>query len=87
MAHKGEPMLFNNRIRQEDLPLTLLEQQYIKLSSEGLSIAEIGARIFRSPHTVKRELSYCYKKLKARNRAHAVALYIRNYENNAQGHG
>ena len=82
MSRKGEPILFSNRPRQEDLPLTALEQRYLGLSSEGFSIAEIAAIVFRSHHTVRRELSYCYSKLKARNRAHAVALYIRNYEEN-----
>lgn len=73
----SEGQLFTNRKRQEDLPLTQLEEKYMWLSCEGLTIQEIAKSMFRAYQTVRTELSYCYRKLRARNRVHATAIFIK----------
>jgi DNA-binding NarL/FixJ family response regulator len=58
-------------------PLTGREREVLELMAEGLTNAEIGARIHCSPLTVKTHVSHLLTKLEARDRAAAVARAIR----------
>ncbi len=44
----------------------------LKLASEGLNNAQIGARLYISPKTVKTHLQNIYEKLDARSRTEAA---------------
>lgn len=52
--------------------LSAREQEVLALVAEGATNAEIAARLFLSPHTVKQHTSSLYRKLAVRNRAQAV---------------
>lgn len=58
-------------------PLTVREREVLELMAEGLTNAEIGARIHCSPLTVKTHVAHLLAKLEARDRAAAVARSIR----------
>ncbi|WP_099051231.1 helix-turn-helix transcriptional regulator [Mycobacterium asiaticum] len=52
--------------------LTLMEQDVVRLTSEGLSNKEIGARLFISPRTVQTHLTHVYAKLGITSRVQLV---------------
>lgn len=58
-------------------PLTPRETEILRLAAAGMSVAEIGSRLYLSPNTIKTHLSHLYAKLGARNRSQAIraALY------------
>ena len=58
-------------------PLTEREIQILRLVAEGLSNEEIGARLFLSDQTVKKQLSGVLQKLHLANRAQAAAYAVR----------
>ncbi len=60
-----------------DRRLSSREIEVLALISEGLGNREIGDRLFVSEETVKSHLRKILAKLRARSRAHAVALGIR----------
>ncbi len=49
------------------------EVEILRLVADGLSDAEIAARLFLSPHTVHRHVANIRTKLRAPSRAAAVA--------------
>jgi pimeloyl-ACP methyl ester carboxylesterase len=60
-----------------DTPLTLREAQVLRLVAEGLSDAEIAARLIVSPHTVHRHVANIRTKLSQPSRAAAAAYAAR----------
>ena len=54
--------------------LTGRELDIIERIAQGASIAEIGARLFISPHTVKTHVKNIYRKLEAHTRLQAVRI-------------
>lgn len=58
--------------------LTEREIQLLKLVVEGLSNKEIGARLFLSDQTVKKQLSNMLQKLHLNNRVQAAVYAVRN---------
>ena len=61
------------RLGQE---LTPREVQVLRLAANGRSNAEIGHELFLAENTIKSHLARAYKKLGARDRAHAIALAL-----------
>lgn len=55
-------------------PLSPSELEILPLMAEGLSDKEIGAEIWRAVDTVKTHNRRMFKRMGARNRAHAIAL-------------
>jgi DNA-binding CsgD family transcriptional regulator len=58
--------------------LTTTEKQLLELASNGLNNREIGNILEVSERTVKNKFYKLFKTIKAKNRAHAVALAFRN---------
>jgi two-component system response regulator DesR len=62
--------------RQEEepaaAPLSEREREVLSLMAAGETNAEIAARLYLSPHTIKDHASSVYRKLGVRNRAEAV---------------
>ena len=56
---------------------TMREIEVLQLISDGLAKREIGDRLFLSEETVKSHVRHILAKLRARSRAHAVALGLR----------
>lgn len=57
--------------------LTAPELQALTLAANGLSVPQIGARLFKGSETVKTQLGRARLKLGAQNTAHAVAIAVR----------
>lgn len=57
--------------------LTTRELEVLRLLAEGLSAAEIGARLHLSESTVKSHVGHIYQKLGATNRAQALMTAMR----------
>ncbi|MGW1533906.1 helix-turn-helix domain-containing protein [Streptomyces aureus] len=56
--------------------LTARQRQVLLLVANGHTNAQIGARLNLHPRTVDRHLAETYKRLGARDRAHAVAISL-----------
>lgn len=52
--------------------LTSMETKVLQLRAQGYTRKEIAEKVFRSPSTISNHLISIYKKLEARNSAHAV---------------
>jgi PAS domain S-box-containing protein len=68
------------RLRSDGQPvprLTPREGEVLQLAADGRSTREIAAQLVVSPGTVKTHLHHIYAKLKARDRASAVATAMR----------
>lgn len=65
------------RIPQFNETLSAREIEVLTLFSDGLGYAEIGARLFIAPVTVKTHMVRIGMKLGSRNRAHSVKLGLR----------
>jgi two-component system response regulator DegU len=59
-------------------PLTAEESELLRLMAEGLSYADIAARIFVSERTVRRRIQTLLDKLEVVDRVQAVAMAIRH---------
>lgn len=57
---------------EQPIGLSAREREVLDLIATGATNAEIGRRLFLSPHTVKDHTSALYRKLGVRNRAEAV---------------
>jgi DNA-binding NarL/FixJ family response regulator len=66
--------LFPPKTSQPAPLLSAREREVLELISSGATNAEIAAKLYLSPHTVKEHTSSVYRKLGARNRAEAVQL-------------
>jgi DNA-binding NarL/FixJ family response regulator len=71
----AEPLRALSRLRA---PLTEREQQVLRGMAEGKSNAEIGRDLFVSEDTIKTHARRLFRKLGARDRAHAVAVGFRS---------
>lgn len=56
---------------------TLRESQVFDLIMDGMTTKECALALRLSPKTVETHLFHCRRKLGARTRAHAIALYLR----------
>ncbi len=65
------------RERNGQARLSVRERQLLELAAEGLTTAEIAARLFLSPNTVKTYWQRLYDKLGVGDRASAVAEALR----------
>lgn len=63
---------------QPQSPLTQEEQRLMRQMADGLSFAEIAARVFLSERTVRRHVQALLEKLGAADRVQAVAIALRN---------
>lgn len=61
----------------EPLPLTTREVDVLRAVAEGLTNAEIAARLFVSPTTVKTHVRHLYEKLHVSSRAEATRAALR----------
>jgi two-component system, NarL family, nitrate/nitrite response regulator NarL len=59
--------------RPDHLALTSREQEVLYLAAEGLSVSQIGSRLYISASTVKTHLAHTYDKLGVSDRSAAVA--------------
>jgi two-component system response regulator DesR len=73
MVGRGQT-LFPPKTSQPAPLLSAREREVLELISSGATNAEIAAKLYLSPHTVKEHTSSVYRKLGARNRAEAVQL-------------
>ncbi|HXG76134.1 MAG TPA: helix-turn-helix transcriptional regulator [Gaiellaceae bacterium] len=64
-------------VEEHARPLSRRELEVLALVAEGYTSKEIGARLFVSEETVKSHISNILACLGARNRAHAVAIALR----------
>jgi len=67
------------RPREKQVILSPRERQVISLIAAGLSSREIGARLFLAESTVSEHAKGIRAKLRARNRAHAVTIWLHDY--------
>ncbi len=67
-------------------PLTNREREIFELVADGLSGAEIAARLVLSPETVRTHIRNAMAKLEASTRSHAVAIALRRGEIGARRH-
>lgn len=65
-------------IPSEDNPLTRREAEVLRLLAEGLNNRAIGERLIISEKTVKNHVSSILKKMKVKDRTHAVVNSIKN---------
>ena len=73
----GEVIPFTGPTREVGQDPTMREIEVLQLISDGLANREIGDRLFLSEETVKSHVRHILAKLRARSRAHAVALGLR----------
>lgn len=65
------------RMQRATVQLTKREDEILQLLGEGLSVAEVAARLFISQSTAKTHMSKLYDKLGASNRTQAVMAAVR----------
>ena len=73
-AGSAEVIAFPALVRELEQEPTAREIEILQLVAEGLINREIGQRLFLSEETVKSHIRHLLAKLRARSRAHAVAL-------------
>lgn len=65
------------KVSTANLELSPMERQVLTLTAEGMIRAQVAEALNVSPETVKEHLQTIYRKLGARNAAHATALGFR----------
>lgn len=86
MTYLDDPSMMQERaeargaqiIPSEDNPLTRREAEVLRLLAEGLNNRAIGERLIISEKTVKNHVSSILKKMKVKDRTHAVVISIKN---------
>ena len=73
----GEVIPFASPLQELEHEPTTREIEVLQLISDGLANREIGHRLFLSEETVKSHVRHILAKLRARSRAHAVAVGLR----------
>jgi two-component system, NarL family, response regulator LiaR len=63
--------------RERESMLTAREREILKLLADGLSNAEVAAKLYISGETVKSHVRHILSKLEADTRTHAVAIALR----------
>ncbi|WP_416979692.1 LuxR C-terminal-related transcriptional regulator [Streptomyces sp. T028] len=71
-THSGSP----GENTAADAALNSREWATLRLIAEGLTNAEIGAKLYLAPKTIERHVASIVRKLGARNRVHLVAVAI-----------
>ncbi len=64
--------------RDRDQILTAREREILQLLADGMSNAEVAAKLFISQETVKSHVRHILAKLEADTRTHAVAIALRD---------
>jgi len=77
VADGVEVIRFQGPLRELEQEPTMREVEVLQLISDGLVNREIGQRLFLSEETVKSHVRHLLAKLRARSRAHAVAVGFR----------
>ena len=72
-AEKGDA---SGGLPTAEIKLTARETEVIALSAQGLSEKEIGSHLGVSPNTVRIHIENAKRRLRARNKVHAVAIAI-----------
>ena len=72
-AHRGAHI-----VPSEDNPLTRREAEVLRLLAEGMNNRAIGEQLIISEKTVKNHVSSILKKMKVKDRTHAVVNSIKN---------
>lgn len=52
--------------------LSKREQEVLELSAKGFTRTEIAAKLFVSPHTIKKHFENIYRKLRVKNKVQAL---------------
>ena len=65
--------------RQRHVVLSPRETQVISLIADGLNSREIGEVLFLAESTIREHVKVILAKLRARNRAHAVTIWLHDY--------
>ena len=76
-SHSAEIIPFTGPLRELEQEPTPREIQVLQLISEGMVNREIGKVLYLSEETVKSHVRHLLAKLRARSRAHAVAIAFR----------
>jgi DNA-binding CsgD family transcriptional regulator len=63
--------------REREEMLTVREREILQLLADGMSNADVAARLFISQETVKSHVRHILAKLEADTRTHAVAIALR----------
>jgi DNA-binding CsgD family transcriptional regulator len=63
--------------REREEMLTQREREILQLLADGMSNADVAARLFISQETVKSHVRHILAKLEADTRTHAVAIALR----------
>jgi DNA-binding CsgD family transcriptional regulator len=64
--------------REREGVLTVREREILQLLADGMSNADVAARLFISQETVKSHVRHILAKLEADTRTHAVAIALRD---------
>jgi DNA-binding NarL/FixJ family response regulator len=76
-AADGLAAAMRRKMAQPEVQLTAREDEILKLLAQGLSVAEVSARLYVSASTTKTHMAKVYSKLGATNRTQAVMNAVR----------
>lgn len=78
VVHGNSPSRGAHLVPAEDNPLTRREAEVLRLLAEGMNNRTIGEQLIISEKTVKNHVSSILKKMKVKDRTHAVVNSIKN---------